>query len=94
MRAHDVFNVNSANSFRSALVSAVDGDEILLAPGVYPGDFHVQGLTGVTIRSADVNSPAVIDATGVGEGIKLASADRVTISDLVDRKCQSEWYQY
>lgn len=79
----EVFLVNGTGPFRSALKSAVDGDEIWLQPGVYPGGFFAQNLTGVTIRSANVNNPAVIDAASAGEGIKLESASRVTISDLV-----------
>jgi hypothetical protein len=79
----DVFNVNDTNSFYAALVNAADGDEILLQPGVYPGRFEAISLKGVTIRSADVTNRAIIDALGFGEGIKLASADRVTIADLI-----------
>jgi hypothetical protein len=80
--------VADATSLHAALRAAVDGDEIVLAAGTYPGRFEAIGLTGVTVRSADPAQRAVIDATGAGEGIKLVSAHRVTLSDLVIQGAQ------
>jgi hypothetical protein len=79
----DVLHVSDTRSFKSALFKAFDGDEIWLAPGSYFGRFDAIRLVGVTIRSADVNNRAIIDAARAGEGIKLSSATRVTISDLI-----------
>jgi hypothetical protein len=79
----EVHQVSNTRSFKSALFKAFDGDEIWLAPGTYSGRFDATRLVGVTIKSADVNHRAIIDAAGAGEGIKLSSATRVTISDLI-----------
>jgi hypothetical protein len=75
--------VGDTETLQSALFTARDGDEILLAPGTYRGRFFSSDLVGVTIRSADKSRPAVINARGFGEGIKLASVSRVTIADLI-----------
>jgi hypothetical protein len=84
---HAVFgndiNVTKSSEFQAALNTAAPGDQILLAPGIYPGDFIATGLTGVTIRSVDANNPAVIDASATGEGLKLSSVQHVTVSDLI-----------
>jgi hypothetical protein len=77
------WSVRDPDAFRAALRGARNGDQILLDPGIYRGTFHASGLGGVTIRSSDPNNPAVIDATGAGEGLKLSQADRVTIADLI-----------
>ncbi len=76
-------NVTNADSLRSAMQSAEAGDEIVLAPGVYPGRFAALGMSGVTIRSADPNNRAVIDGAGFGEGLKLSNVSDVTLSDLI-----------
>lgn len=77
----EIINVDNENRLQRALNEAQDGDEVVLAPGFYPGRFQAFGLTGVTIRSADPSNPAVINAPG--EGIKLSSAKRIMISDLI-----------
>lgn len=77
------WNVATAESFHEALQRAQRGDQILMAPGTYRGTFHASGLSGVTIRSADANNLAAIDATDTGEGLKLSRADRVTVADLI-----------
>jgi hypothetical protein len=79
----EIININSASAFIAALSNAEDGDEIVLQPRLYAGPFFASGLTGVTIRSADPNNPAVIEGSLFGEGLKLERADRVTISDLI-----------
>lgn len=78
-------HVSSGSEFQAALTAASPGDEILLAPGVYPGRFVASGITDVIIRSLDPNSPAIIDAAGFGEGLKLASVKRLTVTDLTVR---------
>jgi hypothetical protein len=79
----EVVEVTTSSEFQSALNAAMPGHEIVLAPGVYAGRFTGTGLTGVTVRSSDPANPAVIDATGVGEGFKLSSVKQMTLSDLV-----------
>ena len=76
-------NVANSSQFQAALNAAVAGDQILLAPGIYPGRFTATGLTGVTVRSVDPSNPAIINAAGVGEGLKLSSIQHVSISNLV-----------
>lgn len=80
-----VISVNDSASFQAALNNASSGQQIVLAPGVYPGRFTATGLADVAIRSADSNDPAVIDAAGLGEGIKFSSINGVSISDLIIR---------
>ena len=70
-------------SLQMALNSSVEGDEIILAAGTYPGRFVGVGLTGLTIRSEDAANPAVINAANVGEGLKFVSVTDLTVSDLV-----------
>ncbi len=74
-------NVTNDSEFRAALNTAMDGDSILLAPGVYTGGLYQEGLTGVTIASLDPNNRAVV--RGGVNGIQLTDATRVTIADLV-----------
>ena len=81
--ALQLIEVTDADSLQIALNNAVTGDDIVLASGTYAGRFYAEGLTGVTIRSADLNNRAVINASGFGEGLKLSSVKQVTISDLV-----------
>jgi hypothetical protein len=78
-------HVSDSASFQAALNSASTGDEILLAPGVYPGRFTAVGIQNVAIRSADPADQAVIDAAGLGEGLKLSSVKNVAITDLTIR---------
>jgi hypothetical protein len=83
--AAQVIPVSDSASFQAALDTATSGQQIVLAPGVYPGRFTATGLADVAIRSADANDPAVIDAAGLGEGIKFSSIKSVAISDLIIR---------
>lgn len=78
-------NVSTASGFQSALNNAASGDEIVLAPGSYPGKFVANGLSNVVIRSRDPNNRAVINATGRLEGLKMTSISSVTVADLVIR---------
>ncbi|MCD6365186.1 MAG: right-handed parallel beta-helix repeat-containing protein [Planctomycetes bacterium] len=82
--AEQLFVENEAE-LSAALSSASDGDEILLAPGTYLGKFSRSGLTGVTIRSADPDNMAIIDANGRNEVFHFSDAVRVTLADLVLR---------
>lgn len=79
-----VFDVATPSAFQAALGDAQDGDEIVLAPGVYDGNqkFTATDLTGVTIRSADANNLAVLRPTS-NEAIALRSPERVTIDGLI-----------
>lgn len=78
-------HVTNESEFQAALTGASPGDEILLAPGVYPGRFVASGITDVVIRSLDPGSHAIIDAAGEGEGLKLSSVKRLTLTDLTVR---------
>lgn len=79
----DVFRVDNATAVQNAMNLAVDGDEILLAPGTYVARFAATGITGVHIRSADPTNPAIISPGPFGEAFKLSSVERVTLSDMV-----------
>ncbi len=81
----EVISVTDSASFQAALDNAISGQQIVLAPGIYPGRFTATGLADVAIRSADPDDPAVIDAAGVGEGLKFSSIKGVSISDLIIR---------
>lgn len=85
----EVINVSDSVSFQAALNAAVPGHEIVLEPGIYPGRFVATGIDGVTIRSSDPNNRAVIDAAGLGEGMKLSSVKNLTISDLIIRNASA-----
>jgi hypothetical protein len=73
--------VSTTAEFRTALRSAMDGDRILLQPGVYNGGSFRSGLTGVSIRAADpANAPII---RGGVNAIQLSDARRVTIEHLI-----------
>lgn len=80
LRADDLA-VATRMEFIAALDSAQPGDRILLAPGTYAGGLFKSGLSGVTIRSAELANPAVIE--GGTNGIQLSDATSVTIEHLV-----------
>lgn len=79
--AQDVL-VNDSASLQAALDNAVGGQQILLAPGIYPGRFTATAIADIAIRSANPSDPAVIDAAGLGEGFKFSSVKGVSLSDL------------
>ena len=60
-------------SIQAAVDYASDGDEILVAPGVYTGDHpaHVVDLLGkaITLRSSDGPEVTIIDGEGLRRGI-------------------------
>jgi hypothetical protein len=73
--------VANSDELRAALDAAVEGDEIVLEPGTYEGRLSRDNLRGVTVRSADRDSPAVIKG---GEfGLALSDPNKVTLSDLI-----------
>lgn len=73
--------VTTTAEFSSALAAAQPGDSILLAPGEYAGGHYRAGLSGVTIRSQDAQSRAVI--TGGANGVQLSDATSVVLQDLI-----------
>lgn len=64
-------------TIQAAVNAAVSGDEIVVAPGVYPAGFNYNGKR-LTVRSASGNSVTVIDvaATG-GTAVTAQSAEPV-----------------
>jgi len=72
--AGNSFPVSSSNDFRIALTWARDGDEIVLAPGVYTRDqaFFAIDLTGVVIRSKKHDDLAIL-RVDADEGLTLRS---------------------
>ena len=81
--------VTNSTQFSQALATANPGDEILLAPGTYPGGFYTSNLTELTIRSLDPNNLAVIDATGRNEGLKMSDPTNVIVQDLIVQNAQA-----
>ena len=75
--------VSNASQFNAALSSATPGDHIVLSPGRYQGNFFQAGLSDITIRSLDISNPAILDARGNGEALKLSSARNVTLEHFV-----------
>lgn len=67
-------SVSTADELRTAIASAIPGTEIVLAPGVYAGQFDVRasGEPGrlITIRSAETWRAEI---AADGDGIRLAS---------------------
>lgn len=81
--------VSNGSQFQSALNSAQPGDEIVLNPGTYSGYYSRYGLTGVTIRSADPENRAILDANGSAECMHLSDAVDVTLQDLIMQNASS-----
>ncbi len=77
--------VSTSSELQAALTIAAAGDEIVMSPGVYPGRFTATALNGVTLRSADPANRGIIDADGLGEGLKFSSVKNVTVSDVIIR---------
>jgi hypothetical protein len=75
--------VANPDELTAALEAAQPGDEIVLKPGTYNGGLYRENLNGVTIRSADVKKPAVID--GSDFGMQLSDPVDVVIANLVFR---------
>lgn len=73
--------VATADDLTAALEAAAPGDEIVLNPGTYAGGLYRENLRDVTIRSADVTTPAVIE--GGGFGLMLSSPVNVTLINLI-----------
>lgn len=73
--------VGSRSELVAALDAAREGDSILLRPGVYPGPFFKEGLTGITLRSLDLEDRAII--RGEETGLQLVDPTRVILQGLV-----------
>ncbi|GEM_PF-5550265 len=64
----DVINVPSDQpTIQQAVDAAVDGDEIVVAPGTYNEQINLRGKR-ITIRSVDPDDPATVSATVVDGG--------------------------
>ncbi len=75
-----IINVGPGDSIQAAIDAAVDGDEVVVADGVYtgPGNREVQtGTKLITIRSAGGPDVCVIDCEGVGRAFVVSGGARV-----------------
>ena len=59
----DIINVGPGDSIQAAIVAAVDGDEIVVAPGTYFETINFIGKA-VTLRSSGGAEVTTIDGTG------------------------------
>lgn len=66
-------------TLQEALVKVRDGETIVLAPGIYRGNFVVN--RAVTIRSANSEDPAILDGEGADSVLTIRSDD-VQVEDL------------
>jgi hypothetical protein len=73
--------VSTTDELTAALDAAEPGDEIVLKPGSYGGGLYRENLRDVTIRSADVENPAIIE--GGGYGLMLSDPQNVVLASLV-----------
>lgn len=73
--------VATPEELTAALEVAAPGDEIVLKPGIYTGGLYRENLEGVTIRSADATSPAVVE--GGGFGLMLSDPTDVVLANIV-----------
>ena len=73
--------VSTADELAAALEAAQPGDEIVLKPGTYTGGLYRENLSEVTIRSSDVENPAVIE--GGSYGLMLSDPTNVVLANLV-----------
>ena len=70
-------------TIQEAIDAAMDGDEIVLAPGDYFEGFDLTGTSNITIRSTDPADPDVVAATGILPALTiLVSAETPTIDGL------------
>ncbi len=75
--------VSTAAEFHTAILASGPGDEIVLSPGRYAGRFEFIGKQDLRVRSLDPANPGIIDAAGVGEGIKMSRVTGIELRDLV-----------
>ncbi|MGI2260462.1 nitrous oxide reductase family maturation protein NosD [Shewanella sp. GXUN23E] len=76
--------VSPADDLQAVLDNASDGDTVLLAPGEYAGNFHINSaihLRGTTDPRDESALPAIINAGGKGSAISVA-VPGVTLSNL------------
>ena len=70
----DIINVGPGDSIQAAIDAAVDGDEIIVAPGTYFETINFLGKA-VTVRSSDGPGVTVIDAQGSGSVVTCGSGE-------------------
>ena len=73
--------VSNDAELAKAVRGAKRGDTVVITPGTYKGDIHIEKLEGVTIRSADAANRAIIQ--GGTRGIQLVGPVDVTLQSLV-----------
>ncbi len=85
-------------TIQQAINEAIDGDTIIIAPGIYTGsgncDIDFKGK-GITVRSTDPNDPNIVAATIIGcdskgRGFYLKGCPSATISGLTITKGLAE----
>jgi hypothetical protein len=92
-----VFNVTTAEEFQAALTTAASNggnDQILLAPGIFIGNFYyfAQEDFDLKIASADPGQRSVIDANNENFGLYLKGGNRqfdVTLEQFVIRNANN-----
>ncbi len=70
----DIINVGPGDSIQAAIDAAVDGDEIVVAPGTYFETIDFLGKA-ITLRSSNGPEVTIIDAQGVGSVVTCDSGE-------------------
>ena len=70
----DTINVGPGDSIQTAIDNAVDGDEIVVAPGTYFETINFLGKA-ITLRSADGAEVTTIDGTGNFHVVKCVNGE-------------------
>ena len=70
----DVINVGPGDSIQDAINAAMDGDEIVVAPGTYVETINFNGKA-ITVRSSDGAEVTIIDGTGFFHVVQCVSGE-------------------